>query len=131
MRSWEEVDKSRVKYQRKTWSIPFSVVITRPDMAFVISRLSRFNTNPNESHPSAADRVLRYLYNTRGYCIQYGSTNTITARIYDGDLLFTSDASFADNTLDRKTSQGYIMTLFGGPITRLAKKAGYALQAPR
>jgi hypothetical protein len=40
----------------------------------------------------------------------------MTARIYDRDLICASDASFADNTLDRKTSQGYIMTLFGGPI---------------
>jgi hypothetical protein len=40
----------------------------------------------------------------------------MTARIYDGDLICASDASFADNTLDRETSQGYIMTLFGGTI---------------
>jgi transposase InsO family protein len=111
-----------VQYQRKTGSILFAAVITRPDIAFAISRLSRYNTNPNESHHNAADRVLRYLYNTRGYCIQYGSTNTMTARIYDGDLICASDASFADNTPDRKTSQGYIMTLFGGPIAWRANK---------
>ena len=111
-----------VQYQRKTGSILFAAVITRPDIAFAMSRLSRFNTNPNESHQNAADRVLRYLYNTRGYCIQYGSTNTMMARIYDGDLICASDASFADNTLDRKTSQGYIMTLFGGPIAWRANK---------
>ena len=44
------------------------------------------------------------------------------ARIYDGDLICASDASFADNTLDRKTPQGYIMTLFGGPIAWRANK---------
>jgi hypothetical protein len=111
-----------VQYQRKTGSILFAAVVTRPDIAFAISRLSRYNTNPNESHHNAADRVLRYLYNTRGYCIQYGSTNTMTAQIYSGDLICASDASFADNTLDRKTSQGYIMTLFGGPIAWRANK---------
>ena len=111
-----------VQYQRKTGSILFAAVVTRPDIAFAISRLSRHNTNPNESHHNAADRVLRYLYNTRGYCIQYGSTNTMTARIYSGDLICASEASFADNTLDRKSSQGYIMNLFGGPISWRANK---------
>ena len=110
-----------VQYQRNTRSILFAAVVTRPDIAFAISRLSPYNTNPNESHHNAADRVLRYLYNTRGYSIQYGSTNTMTARIYDGDLICVSDTSFADNTLDRKTSQGYIMT-FGGPIAWRANK---------
>jgi hypothetical protein len=28
-----------------------------------------------------------------------------------------SDASFADNTLDRKSSQDYVLKLFGGPVT--------------
>jgi hypothetical protein len=33
-----------------------------------------------------------------------------------------SDASFADNSLDRKSSQGYVVTLFGGPIAWRASK---------
>ena len=33
-----------------------------------------------------------------------------------------SDASFRDNTMDRKSSQGYIMMLFGGAITWRANK---------
>jgi hypothetical protein len=31
-------------------------------------------------------------------------------------FIYTSDASFADNSIDRKSSQGYIMKLFRGPI---------------
>lgn len=33
-----------------------------------------------------------------------------------------SDASFGDNTLDRKSSQGYIMKLFGGAVAWRANK---------
>ena len=33
-----------------------------------------------------------------------------------------SDASFADNSLDTKSSQGYFMMLFGGPIACRADK---------
>ena len=31
-------------------------------------------------------------------------------------FIYASDASFADNMLDRKSSQGYIMLLFDGTI---------------
>jgi hypothetical protein len=37
-------------------------------------------------------------------------------------FICASDASFADNTIDRKSSQGFIMTLFGGPIAWRANK---------
>ena len=37
-------------------------------------------------------------------------------------LICASDASFADNTPDRKSSQGFIITLFGGPIAWKANK---------
>ena len=31
-------------------------------------------------------------------------------------FICASDASFADNSVNRKSSQGYIIKLFGGPI---------------
>ena len=39
-------------------------------------------------------------------------------------FICASDASFADNSVDRKSSQGYIMKLFGGPIAWRANKQG-------
>ena len=111
-------------YQRKTGSILFAAVITRPDIAFASSRLARFNTNPSDTHHEAADQVIKYLYRTKGYSIQYGQGKGTTASIgnMSQDLTCASDASFADNTLDRKSSQGFIMTLFGGPIAWRANK---------
>ena len=37
-------------------------------------------------------------------------------------FICASDASFADNSVDRKSSQGYIMKLFGGGIAWRANK---------
>ena len=42
-------------YQMKIDFILFAVITTRPDIAFAVSRLARFNTNPLESHHQAAD----------------------------------------------------------------------------
>ena len=113
----EEVEEStRISYQRKVGSILFAAISTRPDIAFAVARLSRFNQRPGQKHHDAADRLIQYLYRTRNSCIQYGHQSTATS------FICASDASFADNTLDRKSSQGYIMMLFGGPIAWRANK---------
>jgi hypothetical protein len=100
-------------YQRKTGSILYAAVITRPDVAFAVSRLVRFNTNPGPQHHKAADQVLRYLHHTRTLALQLGGGD---------DYVVASDASFADNSLDRKSSQAYAMKLFGGLVGWRANK---------
>ena len=53
------------------------------------------------------------MLETRSLALQLGGGNTLDV---------ASDASFADNTLDRKSSQGYIIKLFGGLIAWKASK---------
>src|SRR5436190_2007290 len=99
-------------FQRKTGSILFAAITTRPDIAFAVSRLARFNTNPSESHHQAANQTIQYLYAIKTRALRYGNDKK-QARSF----ICASDVSFTNNTLDRKSSQGYIMKLFGGPIT--------------
>ena len=102
----EVTNISRTLYQQKVGSILFAAISTRLDVAFAVSRLSRFNQQPSKRHHDAADRVLHYLYGTRNCCIRYrGDARDLSS------FICASDASFADNTLDRKSSQGYIMKL--------------------
>jgi hypothetical protein len=102
-----------ITYLRKVGSLLYAAVITRPDVAFAVSRLARFATNPGPEHQAAADRVLLYLQETRYLALQYGG---------EDDFRVASDASFADNTVDRKSSQAYAMKLFGGMIGWRANK---------
>jgi hypothetical protein len=118
--SHENADRPSVRqYQRKMGSLLYAAITTRPDIAFAVSRLARFNQNPSGEHQQAADRVIQFLYHTRSRAICYGGDME-----RDGARAFVcaSDASFADNTEDRKSSQGYMMTLFGGPIAWRANK---------
>jgi hypothetical protein len=94
-------------YQRKIGSLLFAAVTTRPDIAFATSRLARFLINPRKEHQEAADRVLLYLKSTETLALELGQGETLN---------ITSDASFADNTQDQKSSQGYAIKLFGGLI---------------
>ena len=100
-------------YQKKIGSLLYVAVITRPDIAFATSRLARFNINPSPEHQKAADRALSYLQSTRFLALQLGGADGFEV---------ASDASFADNTLDRKSSQAYAMKLFGGLIGWKANK---------
>ncbi|KAI8665375.1 polyprotein [Fusarium sp. Ph1] len=101
------------RYQRKIRSILYAAMITRPDVAFAASRLARFNSNPGPKHHQAADRVLLYLKKTKNLALQFGQ---------DDRFLVASDASFADNLEDQKSSQAYVMRLFGGTIGWRANK---------
>ena len=107
---------SVMRYQRKMGSMLYVATTTRPDIAFAVSRLARFNQNPSQEHERATDRVIQYLYSTRSRAICFGGDSKGREENGARSFICASDASFADNSVDRKSSQGYIMTLFGGPI---------------
>jgi hypothetical protein len=109
----EATKQSIKRYQRKVGSLLYAAVITRPDVAFAVSRLSRYALNPGPQHHQAVDRILRYLKKYRGLALQYGRND---------DFTVASDASFADDPEDRKSPQGFAMTLFGGLIAWRASK---------
>ena len=84
------------------------------DITKVSSILAQHLQNPGPQHLAAADRVIEYLVRTRTLAI-----------LYDGILIERlstySDASFADNK-DRKSSDGHLFMLYGGPIDWKASK---------
>lgn len=104
--------KAEIKaYQERIGSILYTAIMLRPDVAFAASTLSHFLTNPSKTHFAAAAQVIRYLFTTRLLGIRYGGWNREAQA-----LLIASDASFADDPETRRSSDGYILTLFGGPI---------------
>ncbi|KAM4064184.1 reverse transcriptase (RNA-dependent DNA polymerase) [Hirsutella rhossiliensis] len=101
-------------YQSKVGSLNYAACITRPDIAKPASKLAEFLHNPSELHSKLADHLIEYLYATRYLAIQFSAQ-------HHSDFQSASDAAFADDKETRKSSQGSILTLFGGPI---AWKAG-------
>jgi hypothetical protein len=110
---------SALRYQRKMGSLLYAAFTMRPDVAFAVLRLTRFNYNLMLIHHEAVDRVIRYLYGSKHMAICYsGDAGGSGAQAF----ICVSDASFADNRIDRKSSQGYIMMLFNGAILWRANK---------
>lgn len=69
--------------------------------------------NSSSEHHAAADRVFKYLYKYRWLRLQLNEAD---------DFLMTTDISFANNTVDHKSSQAYIMILFREVIRWWANK---------
>src|SRR5205085_8635621 len=94
-------------------SVLYPAVITRPDIAFTTAKLSSFLSNPSPDHMAAANRCIQYLYSSRYLAILFDGLNS---NLEDKIFKIYTDSSFADDQQDRKSTQGYLLTLFGGPI---------------
>ena len=105
----DELDKAgRLNYQAIVRSIIYASIITRPDVAKAATVLSRFSHNPGTAHERAAKHYIRYLYGTRFLALQADRSSN--------QFECFSDASFANDLDDRKSSQGYLIRLFRLPI---------------
>lgn len=67
------------KYQQLIGSLLYIAQMTRPDILFLVSALARRNTKAAIRHWEAAQRVLRYLYQTKrlGHTLRAGSDVTV------------------------------------------------------
>lgn len=50
-----------------------AMVLTRPDLSYVVSVVSRFIANPHKEHWKAIVWILRYLAGTTDYGLVYGA----------------------------------------------------------
>lgn len=114
VKNTSQAAKATIKgYQATVGSIGHAAVATRPDVAKAHSVLAQFLQNPSDEHMDMADHVLSYLYGTKNLSLLYDVTKE--------ELDIYTDASFADN-LDRKSSQGLLIKLFGGAVEWRATK---------
>ena len=108
------VDEEVTWYQQLVGSLMYAMTSTRPDLAFTMSKLSKFFDKPTEVHANAATQVLRYLKGTASRGITFNGTKKTFAGY--------SDADFAGDVDDRKSTGGYVFLLHGGAVSWKAKK---------
>ncbi len=96
--------------------LQFIANIMRPDIAYMISRLSSYTGNLTMQHVSALKHVLRYLSGTKSYSITYGDVLG-HPNYFHGYV----DASFG-NANGCKLTTGYVFKMAGGAITWYSKK---------
>jgi hypothetical protein len=105
----EDKPANRKEYLSMVGSLMYAALGSRPDIAYSVTALSRYNVEPLEMHITAAKRVLRYLKTTSDLRIHYQRTHLnphdrITVIGY-------TDSDWAGNLTTRKSVGGCLFGL--------------------
>lgn len=104
------------EYQQGIGSLMFAMVLTRPDIAFTLGKLSQYMSDPAEHHGHAMKNLLRYLRSTVTMKLRYGPGGA------HPQFVIYSDADWASDIVDRKSVSGSTAMFYGGPISWSSKK---------
>ena len=89
--------------------------LTRPDISYVINKLSQFMHQPTSDHWDLVKRLLRYLCGTLNEGVVIHRNSRITLHAF-------SDADWAGNKDDFSSTSAYIVYLGRNPISWSSKK---------
>jgi hypothetical protein len=98
-----------LRYSQIIGSLMYLASATRPDISYVVCKLSRFVSNPGDDHWQALERVMHYLKGTMSYGIHYtGNPNVLEGY---------SDANWISDTDELYTTSRYVFLLGGGTVS--------------
>ncbi|KAJ9561619.1 hypothetical protein OSB04_006779 [Centaurea solstitialis] len=91
-----------IPYAYAIGSIMYAMLCPRPDVAYSISVMSRYQQNPGEAHWVAVKNILKYLRRTKDLFLVFGgSEDEISVTEY-------TDASFQTDRDDFRSKSGYV-----------------------
>jgi hypothetical protein len=92
------------------------LTITRPDLMYGVSLISRYMSRPTMSHWLAAKRILRYLKWSTELGILYTKNEGFSK------LLVFTDSGYAGDLDDRRSTSGYVFMIGSGVVSWSSKK---------
>ncbi|CAL8150805.1 unnamed protein product [Prunus armeniaca] len=110
----DQIPTNKERYQRLVGRLIY-LSHTRPDIAYVVSVVSQFMHFPSEDHMNAVLRILRYLKSAPGKGLMFSKHGHQNINGY-------SDANWAGNVTDRKSTLGYFTFVGGNLVTWRSKK---------
>ena len=110
----ETVDQNL--YQSAVGSLLYLTTQSRPDIAFAVNNVARFCSKPTKSHWVAVKRIFHYLKGTTHLGLLYSKHAETEA------LTGYSDADWAGDCNDYKSTTGYLFQIGGTAVTWKSKK---------
>lgn len=111
----EAKQMTNIPYQEAVGSLMYLAQCTRPDILYAVNQLSRYNSNPGMQHWGAVKTLFRYLRGTASMKLVYRKDG-------DNNINGYSDADWAADVDDRKSTTGYVFTLQGAAISWCCKR---------
>ena len=102
-------------YQSAVGKLLYLSTRTRPDITFAVCNVARYCSKPNQQHWNAVKRILRYLRGTFDFGIVYSKSKIKTCEGF-------SDADWAGDCNDRKSTSGFCFKLNGGLVSWRSNK---------
>lgn len=100
-----------IPYANVIGTIMYSIISTKPGLAYSISLLSRFMSNPEKTHCDALKYLLRYINGSINVGLNYKK------RCDALDLVGFVDSDFAGDIDSRKSTTAFLFTLGGNCIS--------------
>ncbi|KAJ9557822.1 hypothetical protein OSB04_012436 [Centaurea solstitialis] len=126
--SSQDQDKMKsVPYASAIGSIMYTMLCTRPDVAYSVSVTSRYQQNPGEPHSVAVKNILKYLRRTKDMFLVFGgSEDEISVTGYSDA---TSDAAKEAVWLRNFLSDLRVLASISRPIDIFCDSSGVVAQA--
>jgi hypothetical protein len=99
------------EYQQGIGSLLYAMVFTRPNIVFVLGKLSQFMSNSAKHHGHALKNLLRSIKSTIKQKLRFGPGGA-----YDHMVVY-SDTDWASDKSDRKSISGSVAMFYGGQIS--------------
>lgn len=103
--------EKNIPYREAVGSLMHAAIVSRPDIMFAVSLVSRFLNCFDESHWNAVKKILKYLKDTKDYGLCYHLTDQ------SSDLIGYSDADYANDIVTRRSVSGYVFIKNGAAVT--------------
>ncbi|KAJ9550134.1 LOW QUALITY PROTEIN: hypothetical protein OSB04_014179 [Centaurea solstitialis] len=104
----------KVEYSRILDSLMYLMSCTRLDLAYAVSKLSRYTSNASVEYWRSITRLLRYLRYTRECGLHYGRYPTV--------IKGYSDVNWISDIKDSRSTSGYVFTLGSATISWKSSK---------
>jgi hypothetical protein len=104
----ERIGRDQLRYSQMIRSLMYLASVTRPDISFAVSKLSRFTINTGADHWCALERVIHYMVGTMDYGVHYSG--------YPIVLEGYSVANWISDVDELYATSEYVFTLDGAPI---------------
>jgi hypothetical protein len=113
----EEAEEMRsVPYISAVGSLLYLAIATRPDIAYTVSLLARFNTRPGKEHWAAVKHLFRYLKGTLDMKLTL-SPDTTTSELFVG----YSDADHGGDKDNGYSTGAYVIKMGNGVVSWRSK----------
>jgi transposase InsO family protein len=112
----EEIQEMQnIPYLNAVGALNYLAIATRPDIAYTVGCLARFNSNPGPAHWAAVKHLLRYLQGTIDLALTFAPDHSTES------FQTWTDADHGGNTDNGRSTSGFLTKIGTGAVSWASK----------